>query len=499
MSDFIDASPNPEYLIKSIAEQGYSMETALADLIDNSITAGADKIEILTDSEDDIRLFLADNGCGMSGEELSKNMRFPSNSVENDREPEDLGRFGLGLKTASFSQTRHFTVLSREKESDKFEGRTWNVDHLKKTGKWQIKVESQEEIEKILSEYERIKSLKVASQEDFVLKTLIVWNGLYKFSEEFISSEKRIEALHEQLTRSTQDHLGIVFHKFMEKEKPLKILLNNTFVKPFNPFPRKRIRSLGPRQVDFDGDIVRMEGFVLPSVATKESKILPNDWTTEGMGLMDLEGLYIYRGERLIFYGGWNGLIKKSPNLKLARLKIDVGNKNDVKLQLNVSKSKISLPFEYKYAFIRYAVELKENAQREYFNREVREISSRKDDKDQSLFVRESTMRGVKLKINRNSPVFEKISNSLSGESAIAFRILVKSIENTISVLKDGKENVELVSPISDNEINVEELKKIMKTFLDSGYSKETVREMFIRLPGYSETELPDEIIELIK
>ena len=112
---FEDASPNPEHLIKSIAEQGYSLETSLADLMDNSISANSNKIEVLIDTDSEpFKLFLADNGEGMSEDELSANMQFPSNSPDDKRLKSDLGRFGLGMKTASFSQTRKFTVLSKK-------------------------------------------------------------------------------------------------------------------------------------------------------------------------------------------------------------------------------------------------------------------------------------------------------------------------------------------------------------------------------------------------
>ena len=103
MPEYEDVTPNPEYLIKSIAEQGYSLETALADLMDNSISAHADKIEILIKmDEEPFTLFLADNGDGMDKVSLKKNMQFPSKSPEESRNIGDLGRFGLGLKTASF-------------------------------------------------------------------------------------------------------------------------------------------------------------------------------------------------------------------------------------------------------------------------------------------------------------------------------------------------------------------------------------------------------------
>lgn len=113
---FENATPNPEFLIKSIAEQWYSLETALADLMDNSISFKANNIEILIDTEKEpFVLYLADNGTGMNKDELRAAMQFPSSSPEQARKNDDLGRFGLGMKAATFSQTRRFTVLSRKK------------------------------------------------------------------------------------------------------------------------------------------------------------------------------------------------------------------------------------------------------------------------------------------------------------------------------------------------------------------------------------------------
>ena len=146
MKTFEDVTPNPEYLIKSIAEQGYSLETALADLIDNSISANASQVEILIDIEQKpFTLFIADDGDGMSETVLKKSMQFPSNSPDNSRLKNVLGRFGLGMKSASFSQSRKFTVLSRIRGNKKYCGRTWDLDLLK-SGKWQIIVNTDEEI-----------------------------------------------------------------------------------------------------------------------------------------------------------------------------------------------------------------------------------------------------------------------------------------------------------------------------------------------------------------
>lgn len=184
-----DASPNPEYLIKSIAEQGYSLETSLADLMDNSISADANKIEVLVDADSEpFTLFLADNGNGMTENELRENMKFPSNSPEFSRKQTDLGRFGLGLKTASFSQTRKFTVLSKPKGEKQFHGRTWDVDFLRENG-WKIIVNTEEEIDELISRYKQLSNDHLKSFDEFEANTIVVWSGLYKF-ESYLKEEK---------------------------------------------------------------------------------------------------------------------------------------------------------------------------------------------------------------------------------------------------------------------------------------------------------------------
>ncbi len=182
MRKFEIAKPNPEFLIKSIAEQGYSLETAVADLIDNSISAGAKNIEVLTDLENQpFKLFITDDGCGMSPEDLLRNLQFPSTSPESKRVTKDLGRFGLGLKTASFSQTRKFTVLSRVQGQNGYSALTWDVDYLKECGEWRLVVNEREEISFILSEYKKLSFSFLGEIDGFEPNTIIVWEGLYKF------------------------------------------------------------------------------------------------------------------------------------------------------------------------------------------------------------------------------------------------------------------------------------------------------------------------------
>ena len=218
------ADPNPEYLIKSIAEQGYSLESSLADLMDNSISANANKIEVLIRMEKEpFVLFIADNGSGMDEETLKASMQFPSNSPEKERNASDLGRFGLGLKTASFSQTRCFTVLSRKEGTKKYCGRTWDVNFLKKVDKWRLLVNTQDEISELIQHYRSLSEGHLNRFEKFEANTIVVWKGLYKF-ENYLDEVNRQSALKKQITEVTTDYLSLVFHRYMErKANPLQI------------------------------------------------------------------------------------------------------------------------------------------------------------------------------------------------------------------------------------------------------------------------------------
>ena len=213
--EYEEAPPNPEHLIRSIAEQGYSFESSLADLIDNSISAEATGVEVLIDMDQKpFTLFLADNGTGMSESVLKSNMQFPSSSPTMDRNETDLGRFGLGMKTASFSQTRKFTVLSRERGTTKYSGRTWDVDYLKQKKKWHLIINTENEIETLLENYQKISDEFLSGIKDFRANTIIIWKGLYKF-EEYLDPSNRKRALQQQLNEITVDHLSLVFHRFL--------------------------------------------------------------------------------------------------------------------------------------------------------------------------------------------------------------------------------------------------------------------------------------------
>jgi hypothetical protein len=495
------ANPNPEYLIKSIAEQGYSLETALADLMDNSITANASRIEVLTKiDEEPFILFLSDNGDGMSIESLKRNMQFPSKSPEHSRESNDLGRFGLGLKTASFSQTRAFTVLSRKKGTDFFSGLTWDVKHLKDSGKWEIIINSEEEISKILEQYNNISDDHQNSSKDFIPNTIVVWKGLYKF-ENFLDVRNKQDALKEEITYTTSEYLSIVFHKFLEREtNRVEIRINNTLVKPFNPFPKpndkNNIRALEPFHTTFGDDIVKIQGFVLPNISIKETRENSNPWTPYNKSLMDMEGLYIYRADRLILFGGWNGLIKKTPRLQLGRLKIDIGNKVDHLFHLNVAKSQINIPHDLKNSFLRAIVDLKAEAQKEYFNHGIRTLTQRPSQHSNELFYKEATNKGVLLRINDEFPLLKSLKSTLNSKQKAELNFILKMSSNLINKVRQV-DNVEITGNEDKDDISLDDIVKSINQLLNLGMSKEQIKKDILPNLGFK-NNISEEITSLL-
>lgn len=497
-----EANPNPEYLIKSIAEQGYSLETSLADLMDNSISANADKIEVLIDTETEpFKLFLADNGSGMNGEELSKNMQFPSSSPDSVRAVEDLGRFGLGLKTASFSQTRCFTVISRKNGEENYQARTWDVDFLKTNG-WKIIVNSEDEIDQLIQQYRKLSKDCLNEFDDFIPNTIVVWKGLYKF-ENYLKIENRKSALQKELNEITVDYLSLVFHRFMErKASPLEIRVNNQLISPFNPFPvskEKDLRQMEPMQSLFRSDVIKIEGFVLPSRAIRESQKGLSEWTTRFKGLMEMEGLYIYRADRIILFGGWNGLIKKAPRLQLARLRVEVGNGVDHLLHLNVAKSQIVVPYELRSAFENYIEDLKIQAEREYYNTGQRKFSGTKEENNVQLFERLNSSKGSLLELNSNFPLIKSLHTELNKKQQIKLNLLLRMINTRINSIRRVHEEKEFIGIEEKDGIKEEELITSIKELMKSGIPKSMIKEEIVPHLGFKYTSLPIEIKSLLQ
>lgn len=469
--------PNPQYLIKSIAEQGYSLETAFADLIDNSISAEGNNIEILTDTTKGFTVFVTDNGVGMSREQLIESLSIPSSDLDNERGVTDLGRFGLGLKTASFSQTRNLTVLSKKENDKKYSGFSWDVEYLKKTKDWTLKVLTDDEVNTLLRTYHATSDTHLNKFENYFPNTLVIWQGLFKY-ENYLQEQNKIKALNSDLSDNVEEYLSISFHRFIARG--LKIRLNNKILKGFDPFPEiESIIKLPKRVGNINNSSIKFEGFVIPYDAIKESRENFNRWTTPKKSLMDMEGLYIYRGDRLISYGGWHGIIKRSGKMQLGRMKIDIGNDLDNVLKLNVAKSQIEIPFELKSEFNRSLEDLKENAQKEFYNVGLKEIkNTQKEDKDKELFSKVYTNKGSLIYLNYDNPLLNLLFESFDDEQKKIFKVLTKNINAVFN--KNRQFDSDTIINEDKDSVNLDEIETAIAKLRELGIDEDSIRKIYI-------------------
>jgi hypothetical protein len=496
--EYINANPNPEYLIKSIAEQGYSLETALADLIDNSITAKATIVEVLSEElkENEVTLFITDNGNGMSKTELSANMQFPSRSMEDTRDANDLGRFGLGLKTASFSQTRKFTVLSRKENNSDYNALTWDVKYLKETSEWRIIVNDSNEVKELLSSYYIVSENRNGGSMDYIPKTIIIWQGLYKFAN-VNGQEKNIDRLNKQLIEVTSEYLGIVFHRFIESDS-LKIRMNHDVVESFNPFPKLEgngLRSLGEKQNRLNTEVFTMEGFILPSSSTSQES--EHRWKTRNYGLLDLEGIYVYRANRIIYFGGWNDLIKRESKLKLARLRIDIGNSNDDIFQLTIDKSSIVIPPSLIIPLVKYIEDLKKEAKTELSKRGGKTNSSESIIKHTDLFSVVRSPKGTYLEINKNFPLLKRITEEINPKQTRQLNILLKLVTAKFNYNKEIEYN-DIISSENESGFTEDDILETIISLKSAGWSKEKIINLFLKDLGYNSKNFDEKILRVL-
>jgi hypothetical protein len=337
--------PSAGRLVNSLRDLGYEATEAVADLVDNSIAAGARNVEITIEFDGaDSWIRIADDGRGMDAATINEAMRYGSH---RDYDDDDLGRFGLGLKTASMSQCRRLTVASRPfKKVARIEARQLDLDLVEESDSWDIV---------ILGADDRPKRLR-----EPLLKhtgTVVTWEDLDRILNYKNPGSEWARQRLLNLAETLDIHLGMVFHRFLAGEVPrrakLRISINGTRVEPWDPFVRAEPATveLKPLELELNASngsgIVRLEPFVLPprdsftSDAAHRRAAGPENWNRQ-------QGLYIYRSFRLIQSGGWSRMRTQDEHTKLARMALLFNPELDATLGINVAKMRVTLPSELK-------------------------------------------------------------------------------------------------------------------------------------------------------
>lgn len=326
--------PSAASLSASMRDLGYSLETAVADLVDNSISAEATRIDIVCEvAITTPYLAIIDNGRGMTSAELIAAMKHGSSNPKAKRGAHDLGRFGLGLKTASFSQCRSLTVVTvRNGERSAAE---WDLDRIEREDDWILSVLDDAEI----SELPHVDQLADRG-------TIVIWRELDRLFEDERGA-RRDEIVNEKLD-VVERHLALVFHRFLAGElkgrKRIAITLNLHPIEPFDPFCRKNTatRYLPEDFVDVDGERVHLQPYILPHHSNLTAT--EYDYYQNRSDFISNQGAYIYRNGRLMAWGDWFRLVPKGEATKLARVQIDFPNSLDESWTIDIKKSRARPP-----------------------------------------------------------------------------------------------------------------------------------------------------------
>ncbi len=328
--------PDPGGTIRSLTALGYTPEAAVADLVDNSIAAGATAVAVdfHWGGADGSTVSVSDDGRGMSETELLEGMTVGGRGLATDRRAGDLGRFGMGLKTASFSQCRQLVVASRPRGGD-WSVRTWDVDHVLAVGDWQL--------------LHRPPPAAAARLAELTGRhpgsgTVVLWRHLTRLAAagSVAAEEWAQREFHRHVARVEQ-HLGMVFGRYLTRRtRPLHLTVNGLPVAAWDPFLEDSpwVDRL-PQEHPVPGVSVR--GVVLPH----RSRLDETRYEQAGgpRGWLDQQGFYVYRQDRLIVAGGWLGLgFRRDERHKLARLAVHVSTDQDARWSVDVRKSTATPP-----------------------------------------------------------------------------------------------------------------------------------------------------------
>jgi len=412
--------PSAASLTASMRDLGYSLETAVADLIDNSISVGASRIDIFCDlAKVPPTLAIIDNGKGMNHDEILSAMRHGTKNPQQKRESSDLGRFGLGLKTASFSQCRRLTVVSASNKTRC--GAEWDLDLINKKNDWVICLLDQHEIE----------------NQPFVDQlgdsgTVVIWRALDRLFEDE-TGHTRDEIVNEKLD-IVEKHLSLVFHRFLSGEvrgrKKISISVNGHVVEPFDPFCRKNSATqiLPEEIVRIDESEVHIQPYILPHHSRLSAR--DYDYYQSRSDFISNQGAYIYRSGRLMAWGDWFRLVPKGEATKLARVQIDFPNSMDEAWTIDIRKSRARPPHavrERLRQIIEHILGRSTTVHRGRGRKLFEEVSA-------PIWERYADQGHIRYALNSDHPLVQKLTSRLDDKGLRTLKVLMESMSAALPV-----------------------------------------------------------------
>jgi len=485
----INLPPNPSSLIASMREIGYSIETAIADVIDNSITAVAKRIDVCFSwNSGNPWLAIIDDGLGMNKDELIAAMRFGSMSPLEDRSVDDLGRFGLGLKTASFSQCRCLIVVS--KKSEITNSVQWDLDFISSSNdnQWPLCLPSEDEIENDSD----LSSLKETYLDSKTSGTIVLWKNIDRIDEG--TSKKSREARFDETINNVRSHLELVFHRFLSPDhgkSKVEIFLNKNLIEAFDPFNTSKATELHAEEFRYAGECIHVQPYVLPH----HNKVSKSEWNKYAgkHGYLHEQGFYVYRNRRLIISAIWFRLIPKEELTKLLRVKIDIPNTLDHLWRIDVKKSNAFPPAGVRDELKRIIGKIELSGKSVYRQRGQRLASEIKI----PAWERIAKENQIYYQINKNHPLLKQHKDNLSVLQEELFTNIIAMLESTFpreSFYNDVATNPEQVA---ESTLEKEQIEGLLKLFLgenEQNISKSKLREILQIDPFASNKQLTENI-----
>ncbi len=427
--------PPAKSLIQGLRCIGYNFSTALADIIDNSISSDAKHIQVLSNPDDEEPyVVIFDDGHGMGFKELDNAMTLGSNRDEKEDSEYELGRFGLGLKSASFSQCLRLTVAS--KNCNRINAMRYDLKKIQEKNEWLLDILDSNEIDS-LPEIDLLKNAKTG--------TLVIWQCFDKIMEESDSFKNSFI----NTIGAAKSHIELVFHRFWDD---INISFNGHRIEKRDPFLTNAPNHQEGRTmtINVDGQDIFVTPFVLPyanSLTEDNKRMLGNP-----KSIYDDQGFYIYRNKRLIIRGSWLRMKIRSEFNKLARVRVDIPSSLDSLWMLDVKKSSAKIPDKIKDQL---QISIKDSIVRS--KREVKYIGKKESEAEHPLWQRIDLHGGkVKYEINRgNNPLYSALAEMLDDKQLVALNTYLDKIEEFIPkglIVSDNADSLNIVNSDADSD-----------------------------------------------
>ncbi len=485
------APPRAAAMIEALRGLGYSTATALADIIDNSISAHADNINIdfFWEGEKSV-ITIIDNGIGMDEACLEKAMQLGCKHPLEQRSKTDLGRFGLGLKTASFSQGRSLTVASR-KDGTAISCFRWDLDALQQSNndEWPLIEGADEGGEKWLEQLDRMQQGTIV-----ILQKLdrVVTGGFRE--QDFLD-----------LIDVVERHISMVFHRYIEDEiSCIEICINGRAIKAWNPFLTEHPATWSSPVVRSVPGVIALQCHVLPhkdklDQREYEDAAGPDGWTAQ-------QGFYVYRNNRLLLAGSWLGLGQgrswtKEEAHRLARIRLDISNTTDSEWKIDIRKSTARPPVLIRARLMQFAEDTRARARRVFAHRGQPVHTGAGRQPLIQAWHAEHSSSGVRYRIDRSHPAVSSVIEA-AGDMMPQISAMLHVIEQTIPVQLiwlDTAESREAPAS-SPSALPTEEIVLVLETLFFSlvqkrGLSATQARERLMRTEPFH--DYPDLVAAL--